>query len=71
MRIGDPGCDDGDPAIVDYGAGKIPKEVEDRMNDNLHYSCLLTSQGARDLAEEFGDPVWSRMKASNPSWART
>eukprot|EP00961_Rhodomonas_salina_P071735 963473-Rhodomonas_salina.1 len=41
------------------------------MNDNLHYSCLLTSQGARGLAEELGDPVWSRMKSSNPSWART
>eukprot|EP00961_Rhodomonas_salina_P205623 2775573-Rhodomonas_salina.1 len=71
MGIGDPGCDDCDPAIADYGAGKIPKEVEDRMNDTLHYSCLLTFQGARDLAEEFGDPAWSRMKASDPSWART
>eukprot|EP00961_Rhodomonas_salina_P230566 3115748-Rhodomonas_salina.1 len=38
MGIGYPGCDDGDPAIANYGAGKIPKEVEARMHDNLHYS---------------------------------
>lgn len=71
MGISDSGCEDGDIANADYGTEKIPQELKDRMHENLHYAHLLISQEARDLAEEFGDPVWSRMKASDPRWWRT
>eukprot|EP00961_Rhodomonas_salina_P157346 2118907-Rhodomonas_salina.1 len=71
MGISDSGCEDGDIANADYGAEKISQDLKDRMNKNLHYANLLISQEARYLAEEFKDPVWSRMKASNHLWART
>eukprot|EP00961_Rhodomonas_salina_P071827 964637-Rhodomonas_salina.1 len=49
----------------------LSTELRDTMLSQIHHASLLTSPGARQLAEEIDDQLWLRMKASDFRWKRS